>query len=203
MAKTKTKRTRKEKPALDDRWIKDWSVIDPAKEHALGVLTLAWTSCEIQMLALFIMLAQLDPRQGWIIAHDLGNIAIAERVLETAKYRLEQNQLPQEAFAGLKQTLRAYDVVRQNRNTFTHSKTVTTPAGAREVVRMKGPSMYREPLPNDLEAFRRVAIDTRRLAAHLREMWEYVEQLNKGKAAAAPTSLSVPELVWKPHHVRT
>lgn len=186
------------KQQFSDPWINEWSAIDPAKEHALGVLTLGWNACEIQLLALFVSVARLDGRQGWIITHDLSNIELAERVLETAKYRHEKQTLSLEALEDVRNALRVFDACRQNRNSFTHFVTVTSPTGARELFRMRGPSMYRYPLPNELESFRRVATEARQLAAHLVQVREHIEALDKGVQSSAPNRMPVPALIWNP-----
>src|SRR3977135_2597510 len=67
-------------PLSDDPWILEHSVIDPERLHALGMITLFWNQCERNLWHLFCLVFDFHPRVGWIIAHDMGDVAICERI---------------------------------------------------------------------------------------------------------------------------
>ena len=73
-------------PLSDDPWIAEISdPIDPERLHALGVITLFWNHCERNLWFIFITIFELHPRIGWILAHDIGNVALCERIRERVK----------------------------------------------------------------------------------------------------------------------
>ena len=198
---TSPKKPRRKKPtkAIDDPWVTKFSVIDPAKLHALGVITAGWNSCEIHLIALFVKVVNLEPHPAWIVAHDLGDIALSERIYELAKSRCENGELDIDVVDGLKSLLKVYDLCRQNRNLFTHSKLEIGEDGTRRIVRMKGPSMIRHALPSDLSDFRRVAEEISSLLHAIHLMWRAVEERNLGRRIPLPKIPPPPELLWKPH----
>jgi hypothetical protein len=105
---------------LSDEWIATHTYLAPEKLHALGVITVLWNACETHLLVLFMMVAQLQPHTAWIIAHDLGDASLSERIRELAKARNEAGSLAEDAILAINRLLKVYDVCRQNRNALTH-----------------------------------------------------------------------------------
>jgi len=100
------------KALADDPWIKDHSPIDPAKIHALGAITMAWNFCETNLFLLFAIVAKLKPKVAWIIVHDMGDIAVWERIQGIAKSR---NDYYGDEITALKHADKIYDLCRRSR----------------------------------------------------------------------------------------
>lgn len=183
---------------LADPWIKKYSSMDARKLHALGVITLAWNGCEMNLLALFIKMARVPPRVGWIISHDLGDASLSERIIEIAKLRAAQNPQEHDILDAVLHVVKVYNDCRQNRNTLTHVKMVTFKGSSTvALVRMKGPSMEHHRLPDKLSNIRRVAREIRELSVNLRHLWESVDARYNGKPSRLPKKLPRRTLLWK------
>ena len=174
-----------------DQWIKDHSQIDPAKIHALGRITLSWNSCETNLYLLFTVVVQLDPKVSWIICHDMGGVAMSNRITEIC----DLGRFDEEERGIIAHTLQVYDICRQNRNSLTHFKTDLSEDGEGLLIRMKGPSMDAHPLPNDLSDFRRAATELTQLAKTLRLLWRALAARADGNMPPLPDKLPAPELL--------
>ncbi|SED63073.1 hypothetical protein SAMN05444164_5298 [Bradyrhizobium erythrophlei] len=157
-------------PLSNDSWIAEYSTIDPERLHALGVITLYWNICERGLFQIFCTLFGFHSSLGWIIAHDMGDRSISERITEILKIR--QNEPDEEA--SIENLLEVYDACRQNRNTFTHfmvnfNKLRPEPGDESnyQFSRMKGPSRIAKQFPSTLVDVRRVAADIRTLSIHI------------------------------------
>jgi hypothetical protein len=177
-----------------DQWIKDHSPIDPAKIHALGHVAIAWNSCETNLYLLFTVVVRLDPKVAWIICHDMGDIALSERIKEIS----ELSGFDEEERGIIAHTLKVYDACRQNRNSLTHFKFSMSDDGEGLLMRMKGPSMDGHPLPNKVGDFRRVAVELTHLAKTLRLLWRALAARADGNMPPLPDRLALPVLLWKP-----
>src|SRR5262249_37342148 len=126
--------------------------------------------------------------------HDMGDVAIWERIIEVAKTRSELA----DEFEALTNARDVYDECRKNRNSLTHFKLSTTDDGERVLARMKGPSMQIYLLPSDISDLRRVAVEILQLANHLEMIWQALANRTDGHYVPLPEKLPVPELLWKP-----
>lgn len=176
----------------NDPWIRAQSSINPAKIHALGMITLGWNACETHLFLLFGAVAKLPAEIAWALSHDLGDIAIAERIRQVAKL----NALPE--YQMIDDFLRVYDLCRMNRNSFTHFKFAREPDGTIALARMKGPTTHLHPLPNKLTDFRRVAEEIWNLSRTLRLLWVAVAARQDGEMRPLPKTPPLPDLLWKP-----
>jgi hypothetical protein len=154
-------------PLSDDPWIAKHSYIDPERLHALGMITLWWNHCERNLYFLFCSIFEVTPRVGWILAHDMGDVAMCDKIKE----QLKIHQLDADMDALIKCCLDVYDKCRQNRNSLTHF-TASVPPGGKGIVdavfvRMKGASAQPSPLPSSLEDIRRVAFETHTLSVYI------------------------------------
>jgi hypothetical protein len=196
----RSKKLPKKPKGLVDPWISKYSPIEPKKLHALGAITLAWNTCETHLLMLFIVVARITPpRAGWIISHDLGSIALSERIAEIAKLRTKNHPEEADNLEAILHALKVYDDCRQNRNSLTHFKLQSDPSATElNLVRMKGPSMEQHPLPDQLSDFRRVVEEIRALSANMRLLWKCLDARYNGTLPPLPEKLPRRELIWKP-----
>jgi hypothetical protein len=185
-------------PLSDDPWINDNSIIDPERLHALGVMTMFWNHCERNLFLIFCDVFHFSARFGWIIAHDLGDISLAERITEILRIRPRQ---PDEQNLILN-ALAVYNVCRQNRNTLTHfnvkAESVDTPGTDFKFVRLKGPSGQLKDFPCSLQDVREVAFNTKILSVYLHKMHEALTERNAGKDVPLPPILAAPALLSSP-----
>lgn len=198
MGRPKKAAQRKKRTTLADSWVKRQKFLAPKKLHALGVISVFWNACETHLLVLFMMVARLPPHTAWIIAHDLGDTSLSERIREIAKSRSEDGLLASEIVDSINNILKVHDICRQNRNSLTHFKMEFKGNDEGRLIRMKGPSMIRHPLPDDLEQFRRIADEIEALAAGLHTLWQNIDRRNKGIVEPLPKKLPLPNLLWKP-----
>jgi hypothetical protein len=180
----------------NDQSIRDYSPIDPAKIHTLGRVAIAWNSCETNLFFLFAAVVQLKTKSAWIISHDMGDVAMSERISEIC----ELGEFDDEQRDAIQHILQVYDICRQNRNSLTHFKTGVSDDGEGILLRMKGSSMEFHSLPNDVNDFRRVAVELIQLAKTLMLLWRALSRLHDGNTRPLPNKLPLPELLWKPLH---
>ena len=181
----------------DDPWIvaKKLNGIEPAKLHALGVVTLNWNLCETALFWLFSDISGLPLEQSWVHAHDLGDIALIERIKALVKIK----SFHPDTESAITNTLDVYDICRRNRNQLTHFEVVGIFERTSIARRSKKPdSPQSETFPNDLEDIRRVADDIKRLHTQLWLMTVVMEQHPPTEPAPWPPTLTEPELLWKP-----
>lgn len=181
-----------------DAWIAMYSLMSPKKLHALGVITFWWNACEYQLFGLFVVITGLPDQQAWILAHELGAIALMDRINALAAIKLKKRKDAVELIAN---TLDIYEICRRNRNQLTHFSVGPAEKGDIQIRRKsKAPdSMEPAPFPNDLKDIRRVARDVRRLHDRLFETWAYAQQRLRGRRVKpSPKILPLPELLWKP-----
>jgi hypothetical protein len=154
-------------PLSDDPWIAENSVIDPERLHALGVITVFWNHCERMLFLIFCFIFKFNPRFGWIVAYDMGDISLSERISEL----LKAQPLEQESQQLILNLLEVYDACRQNRNTLTHFTISPGPRAYEgadfKFVRLKGPSPTPKEFPCDLADVRRVAFDIKTLSVYM------------------------------------
>jgi hypothetical protein len=182
----------------DDPWIAANSVIDPERLHALGMITLWWNHCERNLFHIFHLVFGLRPRVAWIIAHDMGDISMCEKIKEMLKIRPPEDDV----LTVLTSYLKAHDACRINRNTLTHF-TGSLPSAQHNpsqvvFVRMKGPVPEQNPLPSSLEDIRRVAHETHTFAMYSWKLYKALVERYEGKQATLPPPIVPPELLWKP-----
>jgi hypothetical protein len=186
-------------PLSDDPWIAQNSYIDPERLHALGVITLWWNHCERNLFFLFCRVFNLRLRVGWIIAHDLGDISVSNKMREMMKLHPPESDVAD----LLKCCLDVYDICRQNRNTLTHFTGHSPSADPKSLddvifLRMKGPSAEPRPIPSSLTDIRRVAFEINILSTYLWKTHKAIVARQQGQPATLPPLVAVPELLLKP-----
>jgi hypothetical protein len=186
-------------PISDDPWIAEYSIIDPERLHALGAITLWWNHCERNHMLIFIHVLNLDRRRGWIIAHDMGDISMSDKIREAIKWG---NYTPEWAQV-IEAYLKIYDVCRQNRNALTHF-TASIPSASIEhatsatFLRMKGVKGEANPLPSSLDDVRRVAGEIHNFVIYSWGMHKALDALRKGQPSELPPLVLPPDLLVKP-----
>jgi hypothetical protein len=186
-------------PLSDDPWIAENSIIDPERLHALGMITLWWNHCERNLLFLFCVVFNVSRRVGWIIANDMGDISISNKMKEMLKVRPPDPDVA----ALLLRFLDVYDACRINRNTLTHftaSLPDNDPAKLKGAtfVRMKGPTAKVDPLPSSLDDIRRVAYETLHISIYSWHIYKALVERAAGRPAELPPLIASPDLLWKP-----
>ena len=176
-----------------DSWIREQSSIDPAKLHALGMIALGWNLCEFRLFFLFAILLGVPTKTAWVIAHDLGDLAISDRIRELAKIK----SLPKKDCETIDGFLKVYDICRQNRNSFVHFQVQRAEQGGFNLARLKGPSGKLDQLPNALKDFRRVSEEIFDLVRGLKILIDAVRP-HAGQLLPLPNIPPMPELLWKP-----
>jgi hypothetical protein len=179
-------------PLSDDPWIAEHSIIDPERLHALGVVSVFWNHCERVLFLIFCFIFKFQPRFGWIIAHDMGDMGISDRIREL----LRLSPIKPEEERLVLHMLDVYDVCRQNRNTLTH---FTVRPGSKEdttsdfrFVRLKGPSPTAKAFPSRLSDIRAVAFDIKMLSIYLMQIREALFDREGGKDTPLPPIVEVP-----------
>src|SRR5450631_87221 len=185
-------------PLSDDPWIAEHSIIDPERLHALGMITLFWNHCERMLFFIFCFVFKFGPRLGWIIAHDLGDISISERIKELLKAR----PIDPDEQALILTALDVYDICRQNRNLLTHFTVNKGSKGEADsdfvFVRTKGPSPISKAFPSTLEDVRAVAVNTKTLSIYLHKIQKALHEREMGEDVPLPPIVAAPGLLWKP-----
>jgi hypothetical protein len=139
---------------------------------------------------------------GWIMGHDLGDIALSKRIKEIMNRRHDNSEIR----ALIDNYLSNYDVCRQNRNTLTHftgfvprdANKETVDLSSIRFVRLKDIKAKPEFFPSALIDIRRVALEIRGLSLHSWRIYEVLELLAEGKSPELPPIIVAPELLLKP-----
>lgn len=97
----------------------------PIQLHALGTVTYYWNQCEESLRCLFVEVSQIPQRLEHIMAHDVGDVVMVEKVRALAKRRRFGSELTQ----SLAHACEMYDRCRLNRNALVHSKVVSKKTG--------------------------------------------------------------------------
>jgi len=184
-------------PLSDDPWIAEHSIIDPERLHALGMITLFWNHCERMLFMIFCFVFKFGPGFGWIIAHDMGDISLSERIKELLKVR----PIDPAEQALILNALEVYDACRQNRNLLTH---FTVSIGSKDepesdykFVRTKGPSPTPKEFPSTLDDVRAVASNTKTLSVYLHQIHKALTEREAGKDVPLPPRVASPELLLR------
>jgi hypothetical protein len=186
-------------PLSDDPWVAKYSIIDPERLHALGTITLCWNHCERNHMLIFAHVLNLDQRRGWIVAHDMGDISMSDKIKEAVKWENYNTELAQ----AIECYLKIYDACRQNRNALTHF-TASIPSPSIELAksatftRMKGIKGEQNTLPSSLEDIRRVAEEIHTFVVYSWSLHKSLEARRKGQPSKLPQLVLPPELLVKP-----
>lgn len=180
---------------LADTWISSKSSKTDAETlHALGVVSLIWNACEYGLLPLFCTATNIDTRLAWIIIHDLGDIAISNKIhdaLALSKHSEDEKE-------AILYALKLYDTNRINRNQLAHFMPIFGLDGL-ALFRQKGPIIWPEWFPSDLKSVRRVADELAALSNYISDVSNYFITKMKGTAPGPlPDRPPLPERLWKP-----
>jgi hypothetical protein len=187
-------------PLSDDPWIAEHSIIDPKRLHAVGMTMVFWTQCERILLFIFSILFNMTARVGWIIAHDIGDVALSEKIREFLEIRALEIPIAK----LLTSALSVYDACRQNRNTLSHFTVKPIIDDLKPLpddfvfIKTKGVKAESSPIPSSLDDFRRVALETQGLSIYLWEIYKGLCARRQGLPVTWPPILAVPELLSKP-----
>jgi len=98
---------------LADPWIvAKLQAFGPERLHALGVIALFWNRCEYSLFTLFQEIIGLPIEECWALGHNLGDVAICERIRTIMTLR----GFHEETIAQVSNALDYYKVCNQNRN---------------------------------------------------------------------------------------
>jgi hypothetical protein len=183
----------------DDPWIAEHSIIDPERLHALGIISAHWTWCERHLLVLFCVAFNLTGKVGRIIAHDIGDVSLSNKIREAMKTQAEDPEVSN--MVG--NFLDVYDVCRINRNALTHSvmKPIDHSFTNAVFTRVKGPLWEEKDLPSSLADIRRVAHEIHFVSSHSWDVCQAFRAHKQGEKVELPPLLIVPEslLIPPPH----
>lgn len=184
----------------EDPWIRERSIIQPAKIHAIGYLALRWNACERWALELFYAVSGLTTETGRIIAHDFGDRTLWQKLRDLA----EVSSLLPDAIEHIRHAEKLYDRCRENRNQFVHVALLAAdPVGeGLRLARNKGPKNTSHPLDDSLSNLRRVCEDIENLKAYMTHI-TMVIRFSRGRLRPTPTSSwpdkpVLPKPVWTP-----
>lgn len=181
----------------EDEWIKNHSIIDPHRLHALGVVQLWWTQCERHLLLIFCIVFNIPGRTGWIIGHDIGDVSLSNKIAEMLPY----TKLADDSIGSIINYISVYDRCRQNRNMLSHfvpSVKVGDDLTSAIFVRRKGIKGEKIELPSDLSDLRRVAEEILTLARFSWTLYRALDERRMGRNAQLPPLIVPPELLAKP-----
>ena len=137
-----------------DPWIAANSPLPADKLHAIGVIAFRWNRCELGLFLLLSAVAKLPRRDVWAMTHDLGDMAMCDRVRTFALFR----GYHPDGMTLISNALTIYDRCRQNRNSIIHAWTISVgrdPPLARKSKKGSDPEPI--PLPSAISELRRVA----------------------------------------------
>ena len=149
------------------------------------------------------MIAGFSLGMGWILGHDLGDIALSTRIRELMRRKDLRNDIQ----ALIENYLTNYDICRQNRNVLSHFTAFIPKDADLESIELKSISFVRAKVgvaadhqyfPSALNDIRRVASKIRGLSLHSWSIFQALEELARGKPATLPPLIVAPELLVKP-----
>jgi hypothetical protein len=185
----------------NDQWITANSPIDAERLHALGAVLVYWNDCEKELFILFGEVLGLPLKEVWVIAHDLGDIAISTKIEALARAKNFSSAFQ----SAIKNALDVYDICRQNRNQLVHFwASGSDVSGGLQLYRMgrknkKADYTGPQPFKSDLADIRRVADDIKTLASHMSALEAAINAT--GRAAPnspLPSKLALPALLYSP-----
>ena len=100
----------------DDEWINDHFPNEKRRLHALGLTNVYWNQCENGLFWLFVSVSGLSDTVAWPLVHDLGDVAISNRITAFVDIKKFDPTLK----AAIVNVLDVYDTCRLNRNQLTH-----------------------------------------------------------------------------------
>jgi hypothetical protein len=189
-------------PTLDDDpWVASHlRAIGPERLHALGVVTLRWNLCEYALFSLFCEVAQVKEDEGWILAHNVGDIAISERILALAAL----HGFGSDAKSAIENALDYYDACRKNRNSLMHAW--TRRVSGELVLARKSKKMDRaddlEPFASALPDLRRVAEDLDTISRLLFALEHHLRSNDPREPMPWLETPPPPKLLWTPPQVQ-
>jgi hypothetical protein len=179
-----------------DEWISNHYPSIAHKLHALGVVSLEWNRCEAGLFWLFSDVVSLPRLECWVLAYELGDIAISERIKALMKFK----KYPLELIASVENVLEVYEICRRNRNQLTHFHVLEYRddlALMRISKKVDSPELAQ--FANTLEDIRRVADEVKWLGVRLWVATIMLEEYRQKKThGPLPPILLLPELLWKP-----
>jgi hypothetical protein len=90
---------------IGDPWIDSHSPIETEKLHALGYITFTWNVCEFHLFDLFCLTFGMPPNLAWMLAHDLGDVALSNRITAYLNHAISEPNLIQDLTAVIKNAL--------------------------------------------------------------------------------------------------
>src|SRR5262245_28212633 len=179
-----------------DQWIATNSPIDAQRLHALGAVIVHWNDCEKQLFILFGEMLGLPLKEVWVIAHDLGNIAICTKIKALARAKNFSSAFQ----SAIENTLEVYDICLQNRNQLVHFWTSGL-SGDRQLYRKSKKADYTTPelFKSDLADIRRVAEDIKALAYQMSGLEAAINTTGRGPPnSPLPSKLALPARLYSP-----
>jgi hypothetical protein len=177
-----------------DSWVKANSApLDHKKVHALGLITLRWNRCEYGLFLLFAEVVKLPIKECWILVHNLGDLAIVERI----KAMMTERKYDAETIAQITNALEHYKICNENRNSLTHSWTKRV-AGEMVLARQSKSiaNMNPYPIPSSLADLRRVAEDLDTLSHRLFYLEAILSESDPKQPLPWRERLSPPDRLW-------
>ena len=178
-----------------DPWIAANSPLPADKLHAIGVIAFRWNRCELGLFLLLSAVAKLPRRDVWAMTHDLGDMAMCDRVRTFALFR----GYHPDGMTLISNALTIYDRCRQNRNSIIHAWTISVgrdPPLARKSKKGSDPEPI--PLPSAISELRRVAEEIGDLETRLWLLDRLLQDRMMDGPHTLPEILPLPEILLKP-----
>jgi hypothetical protein len=174
-----------------DQWIEANSPLPPEKLHAIGVITVRWNRCELQLILLMAAVARMPRRDIWAFVHDVGDVAICSK-LETFSLFRGHHPLTRELITN---ALTVYDLCRQNRNCVVHAWTLSTGPDPTLFRPSKKPrELEPSPFTSSIDSLRKIADEIQTLWFRL---WDLVISLETDEPPTSLEKLPLPALLSK------
>jgi hypothetical protein len=179
----------------DDAWIEK-AGFDPKVLHALGVVNVAWNSCEHGLIPLFCAAANMGLERAQLMIHDLGDVTICNKITDLLTLRKDYTDAEKQMILS---ALEAYEVNRLNRNQLSHFTIGPTGGAELELYRRKGPILMKESFPSALSDIRRVADDITLLVNYITDLAEYfLTKSRNSDPGPLPGIFRAPKRLWTP-----
>lgn len=136
-----------QRPITDDPWYLHF--------HAIGMITVSWTTIETRLDQLIVSLSSLYPNAtADLILSKLGNVTKADLVVTLAKAR----EWEPEGIDALEHFVKGFNICRENRNIIMHARWSEAEDGSAVMAKISASGAMRT-FSSDITALRRVAQD--------------------------------------------
>lgn len=181
---------------IHDEWVQANSDLGFERLHAMGVVSSRWSQCELWLLCFLHAISGLSYEDTFILAGDLGDIAIWGRIKAIANAR----DVSAEDRETIDNTSKYYDACRLNRNSITHAwlRSEATPKTPLATKSKKVAALELSEFISGRDEIRRVADEINILVERLWLLCGTFPDWRERGPEALPQKLAVPDILSKP-----